>query len=257
MLKTKTVRIDDRLYEPQPGATVADMVPWDVQSIITPSGALIPREQLARVPVPEGFDTNLSVINKGDDMDGNEAPPAAGSSFMHRLGAAHTALTGFFATSPAWRLTVAGGRLVGLSGLIVADITAGFGMGRLLLLNDAALQSTLDLYPEGTSFAVLRGSMLGAVVVGTVVAVRVAGAMRDLWHKSFGGVPLVRRILAVTKFTLQLSGAIMLAAGGACLLAILIPAVVREGKPEQFVGLALGLVFVGGAIHSIGNERKP
>lgn len=257
MPKTKPVRIDDQLYEPQPGATVADMVPWDVQSIITPAGALIPREQFAHVAVPEGFDTNLSVINKGGGMDDIEAPPATGSSFMRRLGAAHMALTNFFATSSAWRLTVAGGRLVGLSGLIVADITAGFGMGRLLLLNDAALQSTLELHPDGTSFAALRGSMLGAVVVGTVIAVRVAGAMRDLWRQSFGGVPLVRRILALTKFTLQLCGAIMLAAGGACLVAILIPAVVREAKPEQFVGLALGLAFIGGAIHSIGNGRKP
>jgi hypothetical protein len=65
MLKTKPVRIDGQLTEVKVGATVADMVPFDVQSIATPSGALITREQFARVPVPDGFDTNLSAINKG------------------------------------------------------------------------------------------------------------------------------------------------------------------------------------------------
>lgn len=44
---------------------LSDLVPQDVQSIVTRSGALISRDQFALTPVPEGFDTNLSAINKG------------------------------------------------------------------------------------------------------------------------------------------------------------------------------------------------
>jgi hypothetical protein len=75
MLKTKPVRIDDKLYALPPNATVADLVPANVQSITTASGALITREHFASVPVPGGFDTNLSVINKGDGSDGIETSP--------------------------------------------------------------------------------------------------------------------------------------------------------------------------------------
>jgi hypothetical protein len=43
-----------------------DVFPPVVQPAPSPANALIPREQFARIPVPEGFDTgNLSTINKG------------------------------------------------------------------------------------------------------------------------------------------------------------------------------------------------
>jgi hypothetical protein len=65
MRKTKPVQIDVQPWETPVPAAVADVVPWNVQSITAPPNALVTREQFARVPVPEGFNTNLTQINKG------------------------------------------------------------------------------------------------------------------------------------------------------------------------------------------------
>jgi hypothetical protein len=55
--------------ESWPTATKSPAPTIDVfpsQTAPSPAGALVRREQFARVPVPEGFDTaNLSTINKG------------------------------------------------------------------------------------------------------------------------------------------------------------------------------------------------
>ena len=85
MLKTKTVSIDGQATEVRPDATLADVVPFGVQSIATTGGALIPREQFARVPVPEGFDTNLSVINKGRAGAGGDRSMSANGRLLHGL----------------------------------------------------------------------------------------------------------------------------------------------------------------------------
>lgn len=65
MAKRKTISIDDELRQVRSDAKIIDVVPHEVGSIFTLDGALIPRSEFARVPVPEGFETNLSTINKG------------------------------------------------------------------------------------------------------------------------------------------------------------------------------------------------
>ena len=65
MAQRKPVRVDDATVFVPAGAKIIDLVPQDVQSVTTQEGALIPREAFARVPVPDGFETNLSAINKG------------------------------------------------------------------------------------------------------------------------------------------------------------------------------------------------
>lgn len=64
MFNKKPPQIDVELA---PENTVlAEPVPSVFRTMPTPAGALITRDQFARVPVPEGFDTtNLTVINKG------------------------------------------------------------------------------------------------------------------------------------------------------------------------------------------------
>lgn len=65
MAKPKPIVIDGEYREVKPEARVIDVVPNDVTSIVTHDGALIPRSEFARIPVPAGFQTNLSNINKG------------------------------------------------------------------------------------------------------------------------------------------------------------------------------------------------
>jgi hypothetical protein len=61
----------------KPLAPLIDVFPSSVQPAPSPANALIPREQFARVPVPEGFNTNnLSAINKGNCSDSIEASPS-------------------------------------------------------------------------------------------------------------------------------------------------------------------------------------
>ncbi len=65
MAKRKSVAIDGEFHEVPDTATLANVVPANVMSVITQSGQLVPRERFAQVPVPDGFATNLSAINKG------------------------------------------------------------------------------------------------------------------------------------------------------------------------------------------------
>lgn len=65
MAKPKPILIDGEYREVKPTARIIDVVPQDVTSVVTHDGALIPRSEFSRVAVPEGFQTNLSAINKG------------------------------------------------------------------------------------------------------------------------------------------------------------------------------------------------
>ena len=65
MAQRKPVVIDDDLFYADPRARIIDLVPEDVQSITTRDGAVISRSAFARTPLPDGFETNLSAINKG------------------------------------------------------------------------------------------------------------------------------------------------------------------------------------------------
>jgi len=65
MAQRKPVLIDDAIVYAPLGSTIIDLVPEEVHSVTTRDGSLIPREMFARVPVPDGFETNLSPINKG------------------------------------------------------------------------------------------------------------------------------------------------------------------------------------------------
>jgi hypothetical protein len=61
----KPIVIDGEVHEVRNDAKIIDVVPQDVNSITTRDGAFIPRSEFARVSVPDGFETNLTAINKG------------------------------------------------------------------------------------------------------------------------------------------------------------------------------------------------
>lgn len=63
MAKPKPVVIDGE-YTIVQGNSLADVVSPQVTSVNT-QGKLIPRDQFERTPIPAGFDTYLSPINKG------------------------------------------------------------------------------------------------------------------------------------------------------------------------------------------------
>jgi hypothetical protein len=65
MAKQKPVLIDGKLRTVAEDARIIDVVPEEVKTVVTRGGELISREDFARVPVPQGFETNLSRINKG------------------------------------------------------------------------------------------------------------------------------------------------------------------------------------------------
>lgn len=65
MAKQKPILIDGEVRDVKPDATIRDVVPEDVGSVLTHEGKLIPRSEFAKIKVPEGFETNLSPINKG------------------------------------------------------------------------------------------------------------------------------------------------------------------------------------------------
>lgn len=65
MAQRKPVIIDGTWEEVPAAATLADVVKPGVQSVVTRSGQLVPREAFRRTPVPDGFETNLSDIDKG------------------------------------------------------------------------------------------------------------------------------------------------------------------------------------------------
>lgn len=67
MASKKPLVIDGELRNVSSDAkTIADVgLPSDVQSVITHDGQIVPRSRFAQVPLPQGFDANLSQINKG------------------------------------------------------------------------------------------------------------------------------------------------------------------------------------------------
>lgn len=65
MAQRKPIVIDGLVTEVREKSTLADVVPKEVNSVLTSDGQLVPREHFRRVPVPDGFETNLSPINKG------------------------------------------------------------------------------------------------------------------------------------------------------------------------------------------------
>jgi len=65
MARPKPIVIDGEYVNVGPVAKIADVVPPEVSSVVTSDGELISRADFARVPVPPGFQTNLSAINKG------------------------------------------------------------------------------------------------------------------------------------------------------------------------------------------------
>lgn len=65
MAKMKPVLIDGEFREVKERSRVSDVVPSDVESILTRDGEVIPRQKFHQIAVPEGFETNLTGINKG------------------------------------------------------------------------------------------------------------------------------------------------------------------------------------------------
>lgn len=65
MAKRKSILIDGMVREVKMGAKVSDVVDDEVESIVTDEGKLIPSSEFRKVPIPQGFETNLSAINKG------------------------------------------------------------------------------------------------------------------------------------------------------------------------------------------------
>jgi hypothetical protein len=65
MAKRKSITIDNDIIDVAETATVADVAPAGAKSIMTNTGQLIPRERFSQTPVPAGFETNLTAINKG------------------------------------------------------------------------------------------------------------------------------------------------------------------------------------------------
>lgn len=65
MARRKPVFIDNEVTDVAENATIADVVSPGTQSVVTNSGELITRDRFSQVPVPPGFETNLTTINKG------------------------------------------------------------------------------------------------------------------------------------------------------------------------------------------------
>ena len=66
MAQRKPIVINGDVIDVPSHAFVSDVVPKNVQSIVTHNGELIPRDRFTQVPVPAGFETNLAAINKGE-----------------------------------------------------------------------------------------------------------------------------------------------------------------------------------------------
>lgn len=64
MASRKPVNIDGETYSVPSDARIIDVVPEETASIVTHDGAVIPRADFNR-QVPNGFEMNLSPINKG------------------------------------------------------------------------------------------------------------------------------------------------------------------------------------------------
>ena len=65
MAKRRPIFIDGVLRDVEEDSTLDSVVKPEVESVITRNGDLIPRSRFDGVVVPDGFETNLSEINKG------------------------------------------------------------------------------------------------------------------------------------------------------------------------------------------------
>ena len=77
MAQRKPVVIDGVVQEVPEKSTIAEVVPREVASVVLPDGRLVRRDDFARVTVPDGFETNLSAINKGAGV--GAAPAGCGA----------------------------------------------------------------------------------------------------------------------------------------------------------------------------------
>lgn len=66
MAQRKPVVIDGEVRSVSVESKLEDVVSSDVGSVLTSGGVLIPRAEFKQVAVPDGFETNLSHINKGN-----------------------------------------------------------------------------------------------------------------------------------------------------------------------------------------------
>jgi hypothetical protein len=247
MQVAKPVQIDGKAYEMPTAAPVADVAHWNQPSMAPQGGATFARQQFARMPVPEGFDANLTQINKGDGVDLRPAPIAM---VKLRLHAACSAMVRFAESGGLWHWTAVIGKLTGLFVLMAVAVGLVAAAGNLLLANDRNLQSLRNLDPDNSGLADLRALMLGVVVVGTVAIVVLAGRMARLWQQTFALVPFVQRALARTTYTLRLFGTILVASVGGVVVSGAFPEILK-GNWDAAPACLLGLVFLAAAIHSL------
>ena len=73
MARRKPVSIDNEIIDVAENATIADVVTPGTKSVVTNTGELITRDRFSQVPVPPGFETNLTTINKGGAPEAQEA----------------------------------------------------------------------------------------------------------------------------------------------------------------------------------------
>lgn len=65
MAKLKPVRIDGETVSVDARSRLLNVVPAEVTSVRTDRGELVTRDKFAQVPIPDGWESNLSAINKG------------------------------------------------------------------------------------------------------------------------------------------------------------------------------------------------
>lgn len=70
MAQRKPVVIDGDIQRVSVESMLNDVVSSEVGSVLTSGGVLIPRAEFKQVAVPDGFETNLSHINKGAGKEG-------------------------------------------------------------------------------------------------------------------------------------------------------------------------------------------
>jgi hypothetical protein len=61
----KTVVIDGEYKSVPAEAPLAEILPPQVESVLTSEGHIIPRSEFSRWPIPDGFETNLTRQVKG------------------------------------------------------------------------------------------------------------------------------------------------------------------------------------------------
>jgi len=74
MAKVKRVYVDGQFVDVgSDKKTILDIAP-SAESVTTIDGEFIPRNRFTSVPVPRGFETNLSTINKGAALLATKSP---------------------------------------------------------------------------------------------------------------------------------------------------------------------------------------